>query len=74
MLITVFNYTRTIVNVFQFYPSRHKKLKQCWLTAGPPSTTLDQHSTDIDSTSCACWDMCCIHCIFVQPALFGLCQ
>ena len=33
--------------------SRHKTLKQCWRTVGPPSTTLDQRYTNIDSTSCA---------------------
>ena len=36
-------------------PSRHKTLIQCRFNGGPPSTTLDQRQTDIDSTSCVCW-------------------
>ena len=37
-------------------PSRHNTLNQCWFNVGPPSTTLDQRETNIDSTSCVFWD------------------
>ena len=43
-------------NMYMFYPSRHKTLNQRWLDAGPPSKTLDQRQTNIESTSCVCWD------------------
>ena len=43
-------------------PSRHNTLYQCWFNVGP--TSLDQRQTNIDSTSCVCWDcsryvLCC---------------
>ena len=35
--------------------SRQKTLNRCWVNIAPPSTTLDQRQTSIDSTSCV-WD------------------
>ena len=34
--------------------SRHKTFIQRWFDVGPPSTTLHQRETNIDSTSCVC--------------------
>ena len=34
--------------------SKHESLKKCRFNVGPPSTTLDQHWTNIDSTSRVC--------------------
>ena len=36
-------------------PSRHKTLNQRCFNVGPPSTTLDQRQTNIDSTACVSW-------------------
>ena len=32
-------------------PSKQETLNQCWVDAGPSSTTLGQHQLSIDSTS-----------------------
>ena len=34
---------------------RHKTLNQCWFNVGPASQTVDEHYTNIDSTSCVRW-------------------
>ena len=46
----------------------NKTLTQCRLNAGPPSTTLTQHPTDIDSTYCVFWVRA--H-LFIQPSGAG---
>ena len=37
--------------------SKHGTLNQCWWNAGPPSQTLDHHSTSIGITSRVSWTL-----------------
>ena len=39
----------TIIYVAYVLPSKHKRVNQCWLNVGPPSTTLAQHWLNIEA-------------------------
>ena len=56
-------FTNQVCKVSQ--PSRHKTLSQRWFDVGPPSTTLDQRQTNIDSTPCVCW-VACIYFSYIE--------
>ena len=43
------------VNGANMRPRKHEPLKQCWVHAGPPSTTSAQYWHNIDSMSGVCW-------------------
>ena len=40
--------------ILKYFPSRHKTLNQSFFNVGPPSMTLNQRLTNIDSRSCVC--------------------
>ena len=49
----IFNYFIAGIDIRrQNLLSRHNTLNPCWFNFGPPSTTLDQCQTTIESTSC----------------------